>query len=58
MAAYDDHLCDGNLTIGAEPVRLDRCAEVSANFFSCLEFSPPWGAVFLPRKMLPERVGS
>ncbi len=26
MAAYDDHLCDGNLTTGAEPVRLDRCS--------------------------------
>jgi hypothetical protein len=36
MAAYDDHLCDGNLTMSAEPVRLDRCAEVSANFFSLL----------------------
>ncbi len=40
MAAYDDHLCDGNLTTGAEPVRLDRCAEVSANFFSLLGVQP------------------
>jgi len=46
MAAYDDHLCDGNLTTGAEPIRLDRCAEVSANFFSLLGIQPALGRSF------------
>ena len=46
MAAYDDHLCDGNLATGAEPVRLDRCAEVSANFFSLLGIQPALGRSF------------
>src|SRR5271166_2317478 len=48
MAAYDDHLCDGNLATGAEPVRLDRCAEVSANFFSLLGIQPALGRSFSP----------
>ncbi len=50
MAAYDDHLCDGNLTTGAEPVRLDRCAEVSANFFSLLGIQPALGRSFSPQE--------
>jgi putative ABC transport system permease protein len=53
MAAYDDHLCDGNLTTGAEPVRLDRCAEVSANFFSLLGIQPALGRSFLPQEDAP-----
>lgn len=50
MAAYDDHLCDGNLTTGAEPVRLDRCAEVTANFFSLLGVQPALGRSFSPQE--------
>ena len=50
MAAYDDHLCDGNLATGAEPVRLDRCAEVSANFFSLLGIQPALGRSFSPQE--------
>ncbi len=53
MAAYDDHLCDGNLTTGAEPVRLDRCAEVSANFFSLLGVQPALGRSFSPQEDAP-----
>ncbi len=53
MAAYDDHLCDGNLATGAEPVRLDRCAEVSANFFSLLGIRPALGRSFLTREDAP-----
>src|SRR5271165_553223 len=53
MAAYDDHLCDGNLTTGAEPVRLDRCAEVSANFFSLLGIQPALGRSFSPLEDTP-----
>ena len=53
MAAYDDHLCDGNLTTGAEPVRLDRCAEVSANFFSLLGIQPALGRSFSPQEDTP-----
>ena len=53
MAAYDDHLCDGNLTTGAEPVRLDRCAEVSANFFSLLGIQPALGRSFSPQEDSP-----
>jgi len=50
IAAYDDHLCDGNLATGAEPVRLDRCAEVSANFFSLLGVQPALGRSFSPQE--------
>ena len=53
MAAYDDHLCDGNLATGAEPVRLDRCAEVSANFFSLLGIQPAFGRSFSPQEDAP-----
>jgi len=53
MAAYDDHLCDGNLATGAEPVRLDRCAEVSANFFSLLGIQPALGRSFSPQEGAP-----
>jgi putative ABC transport system permease protein len=53
MAAYDDHLCDGNLTTGAEPVRLDRCAEVSANFLSLLGIQPALGRSFSPQEDAP-----
>ena len=53
MAAYDDHLCDGNLTTGAEPVRLDRCAEVSANFFSLLGVQPTLGRSFSTQEDAP-----
>jgi putative ABC transport system permease protein len=53
MAAYDDHLCDGNLTTGAEPVRLDRCAEVSASFFSLLGIQPALGRSFSPQEDAP-----
>jgi putative ABC transport system permease protein len=53
MAAYDDHLCDGNLTTGAEPVRLDRCAEVSANFFSLLGVQPTLGRSFSSQEDAP-----
>lgn len=53
MAAYDDHLCDGNLATGAEPVRLDRCAEVSANFFSLLGAQPALGRTFSPEEDAP-----
>ncbi len=53
MAVYDDHLCDGNLTTGVEPVRLDQCAEVSANFFSLLGVQPALGRNFLPQEDLP-----
>ena len=53
MAAYDDHLCDGNLATGAEPVRLDRCAEVSANFFSLLGIQPALGRSFSPQEDAP-----
>ena len=53
MAAYDDHLCDGNLATGAEPVRLDRCAEVSANFFSLLGIQPAMGRSFSPQEDAP-----
>ncbi|MGH7487986.1 MAG: ABC transporter permease, partial [bacterium] len=53
VAAYLDHLCDGNLTTGTEPVRLDRCAEVSANFFSILGIKPVVGRSFLPQEEYP-----
>ena len=53
LAAYDDHLCDGNLATGAEPVRLDRCAEVSANFFSLLGIQPALGRSFSPKEDAP-----
>ncbi len=53
MAAYEDHLCDGNLTTGAEPIRLDRCAEVSANFFSLLGIQPAMGRSFSPQEDAP-----
>jgi len=53
MAAYDDHLCDGNLATGAEPVRLDRCADVSANFFSLLGTQPALGRSFSPKEDAP-----
>ncbi len=53
MAAYDDHLCDGNLATGGEPVRLDRCSEVSANFFSLLGIQPALGRSFSPREDAP-----
>jgi putative ABC transport system permease protein len=53
IAAYDDHLCDGNLTTGAEPVRLDRCAEVSANFLSLLGVQPALGRSFSPQEDAP-----
>ena len=48
LAAYVDHLCDGNLATGAQPVRLDRCAEVTANFFSLLGVEPAMGRDFRP----------
>ncbi len=57
MAAYDDHLCDGNLASDAEPVRLDRCAEVSANFFSLLGIQPALGRSFSPQEDAPEARG-
>ena len=57
MAAYDDHLCDGNLATGGEPVRLDRCAEVSANFFSLLGIQPALGRSFSPREDAPGAPG-
>jgi len=53
MAAYDDHLCDGNLATGVEPIRLDRCAEVSANFFSLLGVQPALGRGFSPEENAP-----
>lgn len=53
MAAYDDHLCDGNLATGVEPIRLDRCAEVSANFFSLLGVQPALGRSFSPQEGAP-----
>ena len=53
FAAYLDHLCDGNLSTGTEPVRLDRCAEVSASFFSVLGIRPALGRSFLPKEDNP-----
>jgi hypothetical protein len=53
MAAYDDHLCDGNLATGSEPVRLDRCAEVSANFFPLLGIQPALGRNFSQKEDAP-----
>jgi putative ABC transport system permease protein len=57
MAAYDDHLCDGNLATGAQPVRLDRCAEVSANFFSLLGIQPALGRSFSLQEDTPGAQG-
>jgi putative ABC transport system permease protein len=53
VAAYVDHLCDGNFSSSGEPVRLDRCAEVTPNFFSVLGIQPALGRGFLPSEGLP-----
>src|SRR5580658_8722851 len=56
-AGYNDHLCDGNLSTGVEPVRLDRCAKVSANFFSLLGVQPVLGRSFSREDDVPGAPG-
>ena len=58
VAAYADHLCDGKFSAGGEPVRLDRCAEVTPNFFSLLGVQAALGRSFLPREGDPGAQGA
>ena len=58
LSAYADHLCDGNFSTRGEPVRLDRCAEVTPNFFSVLGVRPQLGRVFSPAEGLPGAHGA
>ncbi|HEX3471230.1 MAG TPA: ABC transporter permease [Silvibacterium sp.] len=55
MAAFDDHRCDGNIAFGSQPRRLDRCAVVSANFFSLLGIQPALGREFLTGEDSPAK---
>jgi len=53
IAAYADHRCDGNLAGGGTPERVNRCALVTASYFSVLGVYPAKGRAFLAEEEQP-----